>query len=170
MNYKNNRSIATLLIATCCAFAPLTTAFADHHEPAQTLTGKVQQFYAKLSAGEFADAMDMLKVGSGGFVAHGMLIEIASEQVKQYAAAQMQKDRDDKGVSLSLQPKHINIHPLGEGTAVATFYIQGTVSIEGREEDEHFINRGSLVFTKDGDDWKIAHFHVSELTVEGEED
>ena len=60
MNYKNNRSIATLLIATCCAFAPLTTAFADHHEPAQTLTGKVQQFYAKLSAGEFADAMDML--------------------------------------------------------------------------------------------------------------
>ncbi len=131
MNYKKTRTIASLLIATCCAFAPLTTAFADHHEPAQTLTGKVQQFYAQLSAGEFADAMDMLKVGAVGYVAHGMLIDIASEQVKQYAAAQMQKDRDEKGVSLSLQPKHISIHPLGEGIAAATFYIQGTASIEG---------------------------------------
>ncbi|MCB1094509.1 MAG: nuclear transport factor 2 family protein [Verrucomicrobiae bacterium] len=145
---------------TACALTFLTgVSQADHHEP-EMLKGKIQQFYANMAQGDFDAAFDFVSTGTSGYLPNGLLVSIPNDAVKAMVIQGAKADRAAGEIS-QLYPKHIDVKMLGTDHAVATYYVEGKAT-EG-DETKHVLNRASLVIGKDGDAWKIVHWHVSKL-------
>jgi len=151
------QTFGVLLVALAI---PSSTGFADHHEAGQ-VEASVKTFYSQLSSGDYEEAMDHVAIGSNGYVAKGDLVEIGSEQARQQIV-KMLKDADQRGAEMDLNPKNIKVAVHGD-TAIATYTVDATTKEADQDETEEHINRGSLVWAKRGDGWKILHWHVSEF-------
>ncbi|KAA5542271.1 nuclear transport factor 2 family protein [Roseiconus nitratireducens] len=142
------------------AAIPSSETFADHHEPGQ-VESAVKTFYSQLSSGEFEKAMGHTANGSSGYVAKGGLTEIGSDEVRQQIV-KMLKDGQERGAEMELRPKDIKVTVHGD-VAIATYMVDAAVKGADQDESEEQVNRGTLVWAKQGDDWKILHWHVSEF-------
>lgn len=76
------------------------------------------------------------------------------------------KEQFEKGERSEMRPKHIHVKMLGDKNALATYYTEGEVHEDG--DVEHMLGRASLVLAKEGDDWKIIHWHISKLETRDE--
>ena len=149
--------------AVFLAFAVLAasgTSLADHHEVGE-VEAAVKQFYSQLSSGQFKEAMGHVAIGGNGYVAEGVLMAIDSEEVRQ-GIVKLLQDGAERGAEMDLRPQDIKVVIHGN-TAIATYLIDAKTKQADDDEAKEQVNRGSLVWAKTDDGWKIVHWHVSEL-------
>ena len=75
--------------------------------------------------------------------------------------------RDDAPVayeSFNLVPKHIQVVPLGDGVALAQFYVEGSYQPEGGAPVGHYLTRATQVYVSEGGEWKVRGAHFSPVT------
>ena len=155
--YSTNFVIAALTVI--CA----SDVLADHHEAGEVEMA-VRQFYRQLSAGEYKQALNRVKLGANGYVAEGLLATIASEEIRQMVVGNMTEDRE-KGAEMTLRPEYIKVAVHGK-IAIATYLIDATIKESNEHDEESQVNRGSLIWQNTENGWKIVHWHVSKLTTE----
>ena len=63
---------------------------------------------------------------------------------------------------MDVQPHDIKVAVHG-GTAIATYLVDAKTKEADEDEAKEQINRGTLVWARTDDGWKIVHWHVSEL-------
>jgi hypothetical protein len=75
--------------------------------------------------------------------------------------------RDDTPVayeSFNLVPKHIQVVTLGDGVAMAQFYVEGSYQPEGGAPVPHYLTRATQVYVLEGGEWKVRGAHFSPVT------
>ena len=153
------QSFGTLLVLLGFV-VPSSDSFADHHEAGE-IEAAVKLFYSQLSTSKYEQAMEHVAIGSSGYVAEGELFSIGSDQVRQGVVKGLE-DGEKNGVEMKMRPKEIKVAVYGD-TAIATYLIDATFKEADEDEAEEKVNRGTLVWTKKDEVWKIVHWHVSNL-------
>jgi hypothetical protein len=67
-------------------------------------------------------------------------------------------------VSFNLVPKHIRVVALGEGVALAQFYVEGSYQPQGGAPVPHYLTRATQVYVREGGQWKVRGAHFSPVT------
>ncbi len=71
----------------------------------------------------------------------------------------------EAGFRTDLQWRHLDAKVIGN-TGIATGYLTGAVTMPGEKKPVKDTWRTSVVWVRDGEAWKIVHFHASELLPE----
>jgi ketosteroid isomerase-like protein len=139
----------------------------DHDAVVAEVTAAVQTFYAAWNSGKVDDAFNQMKVGSSGFLSSGGLMVSVTNQAVHDEQLQKYKGMLQAGAEFDLTPKHIDVMPLGGQAAVASFYVEGTVTLP--DGPEAVLNRVSVVWQKDDEEtgWQMVHWHISPLMIGG---
>jgi ketosteroid isomerase-like protein len=153
---RTSITASTLLVSMLLPHGDLR---ADHHEPAE-IKKAVETFYSQLSGGKFAEALAHMADGARGYVATGELTEVENAEVRQ-AIVGMLKEGAQRGAEMDLRPQDIKVTMHGT-IAIATYTVDATIKEAGDDEAERHLNRGTLVWAKHSDGWKIIHWHVSQ--------
>ena len=132
---------------------------ASHHNT-ETLKGKVRSFYQHLRNGEFEEALDNIMIGGMGFLPSQFLFELSSEEVRN-SVVERYSSAYENGRRLNLTPKHITVKEYG-CTAVTAYYLDGVI-IDTTGKTKNVLRRGTVVWVMEDDDWKIAHWHISDM-------
>lgn len=69
-----------------------------------------------------------------------------------------------KYTSFAITPKHIKVIELPGGqAAVAMYYSEGSMQVEGMSPVSHYMTRVTQVYVKEGDQWKVRAAHWSPI-------
>lgn len=147
--------LLTTLALAALAFAP-GLAQADHHEEASVEAQIKAQI---MNENEFTRANK--KDVADGYATEGA-VEFWS------SGGLMQTVKNDaplsKYTSFALTPKHIKVIELPGGeAAVAMYYSEGSMQVEGMSPVNHYMTRVTQVYVKDGDKWKVRAAHWSPI-------
>ena len=64
-----------------------------------------------------------------------------------------------------MRPEYIKVAIHGE-IAIATYLVDATLKESEDHDEEHQVNRGSLIWESTDAGWKIVHWHVSQLVTD----
>lgn len=154
------RQASRAFVIVFAVIAASSTSLADHHEAGE-VEAAVKKFYSQLSSGQFEKAMGHVAIGGNGYVAKGGLMAIGSEEVRQ-GIVKLLQDGAEQGAEMDLQPQEIKVAVHGD-TAIATYLVDAKTKEADEDEAKEQVNRGSLVWVRTDNGWKIVHWHVSEL-------
>jgi len=135
--------------------------WADHHHEA-AVKKQIKSAYQLLAEGKYKAFYqtvhpEAIIFGRGG----GLMGEFPEGEEKEQLIKKRNEEYEN-GDRILLTPKHIKVLVNDDGTgAVACFYTEGTVIVNGEQEDG--MGRVSVVFVKQDGEWKALHWHVSEL-------
>jgi len=153
-----------LVTSTILSVANLTTARAA--DSGDLIKEKVMAFYGNLSSSDYREALSQLAVGSRGYTEFGLLKEIPTPAVLEAVIQSYGKFKADGG-ALELMPRNIDVSTHGS-IAIATFYVDGSVKAPDRPR-RGVVERGTLVWEHKDDQWKIVHWHISELHADSQD-
>jgi ketosteroid isomerase-like protein len=157
MSRSSKLSLALVVMALVATGS--TVSYAG--DAADEIESRIRAFYETWRQSQSAHSFDGIRIGSSGFLADGgMLVEIPNEAAHRQLSESYQM-MFDEGLQIALTPKHIKVEVFGDA-AVATFYVEGSVSAPGAPV-EPVLNRATVVFVRDGKNWTMAHWHISEL-------
>ena len=115
----------------------------------QTIVGN----YA-LTAENLADQMQETSMhGSLAFWSSGGLVQDVSAN-----------DDPVRYESFNLVPKHIQVISLGDGVAMAQFYVEGSYQPAEGPPVAHYLTRATQVFVLEAGEWKVRAAHFSPVT------
>jgi hypothetical protein len=70
-------------------------------------------------------------------------------------------DTPERYVFCNLVPKHIQVVPLGDGSAVAQFYVEGSYQPRNGTPVAHYLTRATQVFVMEEGEWRVRAAHFS---------
>ena len=73
-------------------------------------------------------------------------------------------DTPERYASFNLVPKHITVVPLGEGVAMAQFYVEGSYQPRNGNPVSHYLTRATQVFVLEDGEWRVRAAHFSPVT------
>ena len=145
--------IATLLIA---GMVLTTVAMADDVDDVKAA---VQRLYAAMNTGDAGAMVQHLVAGRTDFTPDGGLLKTSDSLEEQRKAFQASVDA---GYKRNFQTRHIDVRVYGNSTAVATYYWVGTIT-NPQGTTVQVNNRSTVVWVKQGGQWKAVHSHFSPL-------
>ncbi len=136
-------------------FLPVTAKADD----ADDVKSAVEAFYDALNSGDAAGVSKFTSPGST-FPRHGRLLRSQGNTTQESRKARLQASFD-AGLNYDLRIHHLDVKVHGE-TSVATYYTTGpTTYSNGTLLQGTF--RASLIWLKQGSQWRIVHIHISRL-------
>lgn len=108
-----------------------------------------------------AETRETLVASSDNLSKNGSLEFWSSGGLMQYIPADAPDGSFDK---FSLTPKHIKVITLVEDqAAVAMFYSEGAFHETGQKAVAHYMTRATIVYVKEGSEWKQRAAHYSPI-------
>ena len=152
------RFIYILMLSAGCTF--LTTGAAA--DDADDVKAAVGAFYEAINSGNAGDYIKFVTAEGSTFPRTGTLLRIGAGSVEE--AKNNLQAGFDAGLKFDVRVHHLDAKVYGNA-AVSTYYTTGpTTYPDGTVLQGTF--RASIVWTKQGGQWKIVHIHVSGLQTE----
>ena len=159
--------MTTRLVVIFLALLSTTTTKAQD-DPSDTIKGTIRAMYRELAQGDFDAALgERVMIGVTGYLREGLLREAPDAETLAMVVAQYKAAYED-GMRIMLMPSHINVMGNSRG-ALATFLLEGTVTEPGSGETIRVLDRASHLLLNVEGKWKLAHFHLSKLTLPDED-
>ena len=149
-----NLTVAVLALAAL-VFVP-GLALADHHEGGDVAS----QVKAKIMNDNNYNRENLMDA-EGTTSMHGSMEFWSSGGLVQWVAPDAPLSKYE---SFSINPKHIKVIELPGGeAAVAMYYSEGSMQVEGGPLVSHYMTRATQVFVKEDGEWKVRAAHWSPI-------
>ena len=151
----------TLIAAVCVCFTLCANASAQSAE--DDVKETLLSFYQALNSGDAAGVTNLSLLDAVGDFPRTGGLQAATDGDPGTVEEQIQAFQGtlDAGLNFQVAVHHLEAKVYGS-TAVATYYTTGTTTYaDGTLLQGTF--RATAVWVKDGQAWKVAHFHVSPL-------
>ncbi len=116
----------------------------------------VKKYYISLAASNYEDAVALMQPGMRVFTPFGKLLHLPNDA---QVVIQIYKQLQAQGFRMAYTPLEIDGAVYGN-VAFAAFLLHGKETAPGGASTS-VERRGTQVWVKEGDQWRIAHMHVS---------